>query len=92
MIPILPLIEKMLATTVGEAVVNKVRKKPVLVPYDSKGLVKSKTAWGSTAALVMYLSQAGWPDSPAAWGAVASAVVVWVFTLYGRIKASGPIG
>ena len=87
-----PLLMKMVATTVGEAVVNKMRKKPVLVPYDSKGLVKSKTAWGATGALVMFLSQAGWPDSPGAWGAVASAVVVWAFTLYGRIRVSGPIG
>lgn len=91
----IPFLMKMVAATVGEAVVNKMRKEPVLVPYDAKGLVKSKTAWG---VVLMGLGPVvggwlGWDSMD--WGALAEQLTVAVgavVAIYGRIKASGPIG
>ncbi len=87
------IISAVLGSVIKNAVTAKITgTKPKPAPYDAKGLVQSKTVWGATVALVMYLGQAGWPDSPAAWGVVASAIVVWGFTLYGRFKSKKAIG
>lgn len=67
-------------------------QKPKPAEFNSKGLITSKTALGGTGALVMFLLQGGWPETPMAWGGVASAIVVYALTLYGRIRADKAIG
>ena len=86
------LLIKAIVGAVGQSVVNKIRRVPTVGEPAGKGLLQSKTAWGSTIALVMFLSQSGWPATPADWGVWASAVVVWGVTLYGRVTARKPIG
>ena len=86
------LLIKAIVGAVGQSVVNKIPGLPTVEKFEGKGMVQSKTAWGSTIALVMFLSQSGWPVTPADWGVWASAVVVWGVTLYGRITAKEPIG
>ena len=87
------IVTAILGSMVKNVIVGKLTgKQPKPAEFNSKGLITSKTALGGTGALVMFLLQGGWPETPMAWGGVASAVVVYALTLYGRIKADKAIG
>lgn len=91
------LVTMVLGSVLKNVIASKITGNPLTPAEDvaephTKGLIASQTAWGSTMALIMFLVQGGWPDSSTAWGVIASAVVVWGITLYGRIKADKAIG
>jgi len=94
------LFSKMAVGLIGRLLMDKVTgNETVNLPDDSKGLIQSKTAWGIGVA-----SLGGWAFSVVSgWLGVdvsdlqeiADILTVTagsLYAIYGRIKASGPIG